>query len=848
MCVLQKSINVPPPSDFESFGPSELFKFFFQLGRWTEESFSDEFQTFTCGKLVSTVTINKWKNKDVIPARYSGPLLKMVENAVAQDLSAEWVRAFETVWAHQSSGRPLKKQEADSSRFSNKTYDQHKKWIEQLYKFSGPENTAPPAALYVPIQLHDVSEDILEPLDIEDAFDKAGQSDRVFISGGPGAGKSMAALHLAYILSQNDLFSIYLRGRNLSNIDIDITDPRQQVTDSFSFSSFLKHFRASSFQTACLVLDGIDEIGHTSQNSFGSLSHILSALRSEQSACVAHGKTLHIIVFGRDAHVRAAIEQSSTRNFRHFELLALDGSYRGRENTSNGLQGEDLRELWWTKYLAVTQGLSDPSLPDFLTTEYDDFSEFGTDPLLATLICEAAFGKVDNSDIRELPHERVNALTFSSNKNLIYHNITEKITTSRRPKIDSRLALSVLQQIAISSWQRGNSRSIDLEAVYHDIREEGLKSAFQALNLSDHSRNTPPNSLMTTFYYRLSDDKKENSKSAFEFTHKTFSEYLVSTRLFDAFVELISTFDNNVEFERSLERWTHISHSGCHTPSLGEFCQKEAALRYNDLSNLDWDMALTIIKHHMNGSQFKEPEFASLEHIRNSVSLLFFIWSCLNLERQKRSGDKFHLPKNKKAFTVRDLKSIQCLNALDFKTGNRLEPILLRQTFLTQSLSGLKLGSSDMSQLSFSLGHMENVNCEDTSFAMTHWSHVKTSSTEFTQCTFQQAIFHHWRLFNTRFDHCFFQGSRFQGVNFSKCHFNQTFFSQCHFFEVNFSASHWIDVVFDRCVFTGCSFPSQPSDTSTGLEFRHCTVLNEDEITTNPLQEHKFTKILGSLL
>jgi len=51
---VRKNITIPPPSPLHSFGPSQLFRFFFRLGRWTEESFSDDFQTYTRGKLFST--------------------------------------------------------------------------------------------------------------------------------------------------------------------------------------------------------------------------------------------------------------------------------------------------------------------------------------------------------------------------------------------------------------------------------------------------------------------------------------------------------------------------------------------------------------------------------------------------------------------------------------------------------------------------------------------------------------------------------------------------------------------------------------------------------------------------
>lgn len=846
---MRKIIDVPPPSNFANFSPSELFRFFFQLGRWTEESFSDEFQAFTRGKLVSTVTLSKWKNKDVVPARYSGPLLKMIENSVEPNLSTQWLRAFETVWAHQSSGRSAKTPDSDPSSFSDTICAQHKKWITGLYHSPQYENSVVLADLYVPLQLYNVMQESPLPHNIEDIFEAPVKSDWTFISGGPGSGKSMTALHIANRLSKKNLFPVYLRASRLSAIDIDITDPNQLITDSFSFKSFFKHFRTSSFKTACLVLDGIDEVGYASQDSLGHLNRILSELKTEQAACKAHGKTLRMILLGRDTHIQAATTQITSEDFRHFRLLALDGSYRSIDDSRNPIQGEDFREKWWANYLSATGHVSDPSLPDFLTTEYDDFSEFGTDPLLATLICKTALADSAKRTSAALPHERVNALTYTSNKNTIYRTIVEQIASSERLDLEPQRFLSALQEIAVHAWQNGNERSVSIKIVYENIVDKSVKAAFHSLNLSDNANDVPPDMLMTGFYYRLTESEKTPRERVVEFTHKTFSEYLVSTCLFDKFIDLISAFDDPPEFSKALSGWTRISHSGQHDPSLGDFCQKEAGLQYDSISKLDFDIALYIIKNHINASRFHDPKASSISHMQNSASLLFFIWSCLNLERQKRNGDRYPLSQATGCFNGNDLKSIQRPNGLDFSTGSRLEPKLREPSFLTPSLSGLKLKSIDMSQLCFNLGHMENLISENTSFAMTHWSHVKTSDTKFYKSVFQQAIFHQWRVFKTGFDKCLFQGARFQGANFSECHFTKTFFSQCHFFDVDFTTTQWAGVAFDRCVFSECVFDTLNRDEKLiGAEFTHCTFMDTDKYSMPMSHSRKLKTELDALL
>lgn len=837
---MRKIINVPPPQDFSSFSPSELFRFFFQIGHWTEDSFSDEFQAYTRGKLVSTVTISKWKNQDVIPTRYSGPFFKLIENRVETSLARNWVTAFETVWALHSARRAIKAPQGEMQSFSNPIRSQHSKWIQHQYSKKRFGEVFSPSDIYVPLQVREISGFADSPQSVENIIDLTIETDKntsdidwIFISGDPGSGKSMTALRMAYSMCEEDIFPIYLRGSRLSNIDIDINDPKKLIGDAFSIKSFLEYFRASSFKTACLILDGLDEIGRAELGPSTALNQIISELKIEQAACTAHGKNLHVIAFGRDAHVQYAAHQACSDKIRQFEMLSLDGSPRSNDDKEY-IQGHDLRATWWAKYLVATGNIIDPSLPDFLSFEYADFSDFGSDPLLTYLICHSALENHSENPHTGLPHERVNKFTYTSNKNIIYKTIFERLALNIKNKLTPRRFLSVLQYIALAVWHNDDGRSTSLKRVNNYVEDSDVKTSLAALNLSDTSTLTPPDILITSFYYRIKKDEKKSDKSVIEFTHKTFSEYLISTLLFDRFTSLISAFENQSRFEDALENWAKVSCAGSHHPSLTDFCQKEASLRFENLSHLDWDSALTICRSHIDGRLFDGIGLSSIKQIQRSSSLLFFIWSCLNLERQKRTGKAFKFHENAQKFNPTALKSLQSPNTLNPKSSSRIEPTLQNQTLLTPSLSATHLKSADMRQLSLSLGHIESPICEDVSFAMTHWSHVKVTAASFIRSVFQQAIFHQWRVTDTDFSHCFFQGSRFQGATISACRLTDTFFSQCHFSDVEFISSHLESVVFDRCIFTQCDF-SKTYDTNDpfNAQFRHCTFIDMETALRN---------------
>ena len=832
--ILRKTINVPPPSDYTHFSPSELFRYFFQVGHWTEDSFSDEFQNFTRGNLVSTVTINKWKNKDVIPKRYAGPLFKLIESMAEPENASKWVDAFETVWARYSAGRSKNKVRDRAPVSSEHIKAQHQRWISRLYTENRDGYPFSPADIYVPLQLSDSSQKILAPQDVADVIEHINETettashiDWILISGGPGSGKSMTALHMANQICGTNAFPIYIRGSRLSNVDIDVTDLEQSIEDVFSIKSFLQHFRASSSSTAILILDGLDEINGSRRGTPDKLNQLISDLKIEQAVCTNHNKKLKIIAFGRDAHIQFAQRQLNPDLSVHLELLSLDGSYHNNHMPLDVIPGEDLREIWWIKYLEATNNIADPTLPDFLTTEFDDFSQFGSDPLLSYLICHIALGDLTENRPKQLPHERVNELTYASNKNEIYQTIFERVALDVKPSLDPNRFLSVLQHIALAIWHIGDQRNVSLKSVYDSVQNPETKASFQALRFSGLSAQTSPSALITAFYYRLSKHDTASTESMIEFTHKSFSEYLTSTLIFDRFAQLISAIEQENEIETAIKNWVHLSRAGHHSPSLANFCQKEAAIRYETLANFDWDLALPIIQFHIHGHYFSDAGLCNLEDMRHSNSLLFFVWSCLNLERQKRTDTYFSLANTSQTFSVSDLKSLQPPNRFEFNSGSLVEPTLRGLTFLTPALSALKLKSADMSQLSFGLGHIQNLICERVSFAMTYWNHVKMTVSHFNQAVFQQAIFHQWRLADCHFSSCFFQGSRFEGAIFKNCHFTETFFSQCHFSDVEFIASTFDNVIFDRCVFTQSNFVDQINlEAPANVKFRHCTFLD----------------------
>ncbi len=863
---MNQKLNIPPPKAFDSFGPSELFRFFFQIGHWTEESFSSDFQTFARGKTVSTVTVSKWKNKDVIPTRYTSAFFKLIEASFETTIAAKWITAFETVWAHHVA-RPKTLRKTDNALYENKVSSddiirQHGDWIQKKYTSPILSETFSASDIYVPLDLVEDQPEAWYLYEARDLTQFALQgwreepyTDWTLISGDPGSGKSMTALHLANTFAELDVFQIYLRLSHLSTIEIDVSDTTHPVTDSFSVSSFLQHFRSSSKAKACLILDGLDDISGGQNRSNSKLIDLISNLKVEQEICNLHGKILRIIILGRAESIEQAVKHLRQTRIKKLKMVSIKGSVKLLNSEGEDLVGEDLRPEWWNNYTTAKGFTNCPELPAFLCETYNEFFEFGGNPLLIYLICRTALSNEKAQELLQSPNKIIDALTYKKNKNPIYQKIIEQIRCEDIWR-DSTVGilnptreqfLLTLQYISLTHWHNNGQRKIKIEDLKYDLKDEVASNLLSAIMFSNEALGKVFINNITTVF-NLPNDR---NKDALKFTHQTFSEYLLSTLILDKFTALISAFINNQDLKSALSDWMALCSAGTQDPTLADFCQNEAALRYDSLIDLDWDAALRLLKTDVFQSSFEKTNTKSIldfiEQLKLAGSLIFLIWSCLNRERYAREDVSFLLTDSDASFGPSDLKRIHLFNPIDSKNTTLQESSVQNTNFLGHSLCGVHLDSADMNTLNFITGHIETSVFSQASFNMTCWNRIKITS-----CIFKQSLFRHTDLLScdilgTLFKNCFFQFSSFNQVRFYNSRFKDTYISQCHFLEADFRKAELKGTVFERCIFVNSTF-SLKSDFNSDDEvmFRNCIFINMEDaynqIPRSALEECTYEK------
>jgi hypothetical protein len=185
---------------------------------------------------------------------------------------------------------------------------------------------------------------------------------------------------------------------------------------------------------------------------------------------------------------------------------------------------EDQRQRWWQFYGAAS-GRGYTSLPEELDKGH--LKEITSQPLLNYLVAlsyvrgELVFSEDSNlnevyADLLKQVYQRVWGDENSPYKNLALKGIEEKDF------------VRILEGIAIAAWHGGDGRTTTVTEIEKNCDSDTLQ---RVLNIFKQDKKASVTRLLTAFYFRQSGLK--GSEETFEFTHKSFGEYLTAKRIVD---------------------------------------------------------------------------------------------------------------------------------------------------------------------------------------------------------------------------------------------------------------------------------------------------------------------------
>ncbi len=406
------------------------------------------------------------------------------------------------------------------------------------------------------------------------------------ISGGPGSGKSSFTKMLSAKLAEQNARRVLFVPLHLLELSDDLEEAVRKFIRYIDRDLTNPLDPEENAVSSLIIFDGLDELAMQGKIAAELAQQFVREVRDKIERLNYRGSRLKVLISGRELAV-----QSNTADFKkpkqimHALPYFVSEDSRKEYHDSQNLLEQDQRQQWWANYGRVS-GNKYEGLPEELGR--DELSEITSQPLLNYLVALSfTRGKVD--------------LATESNLNVVYRDLL-KAVYDRGWAGGRNLALQGvsedkfvrwLEEIAVAAWH-GDGRTTTLEEIKSHTESGG---AANLLTLFEEGADKGITRLLMAFYFRRA-GVRESGEKTFEFTHKSFGEYLTAKRI----VRLLRDMNEELERHRenvdkgwdervALVRWIKL----CGQSSLDEYIFKfiENEVRSAGASDAaDWQKTL----------------------------------------------------------------------------------------------------------------------------------------------------------------------------------------------------------------------------------------------------------------
>jgi len=381
------------------------------------------------------------------------------------------------------------------------------------------------------------------------------------ISGGPGSGKStFTKIYAAHASTFMQVIHIPL---HLLDLSINLED---------AINRFLKrseHFSSnpiSDLKNMLLIFDGLDEIAQQGRASLEIANDFVMQVEKLVSTVNIASMRLRVIISGREILLQSIIHRfrksgqvlhmmpycfvaSNDTDYEHETYINVNinnnilieeeiNNLLEKHNNEGNLKKDekqsiykvckgqksaeytiDRRREWWNKYAKITGNAVDEQL-----LSRNNLFEITNQPLLNYLLTLSIKDKKDATQIN------LNNL-YENMVDKVYSNVHNASRNSFTDTVERDDFNAILEEIAVSIWQ-GNSRTSTYGEIKRRCEKRGLDQILEQFGVNAEQGVS---NLLIAFYFRNTGIRE--SGSAFEFTHKSFEEYLsaksIVSRLFE---------------------------------------------------------------------------------------------------------------------------------------------------------------------------------------------------------------------------------------------------------------------------------------------------------------------------
>ena len=394
------------------------------------------------------------------------------------------------------------------------------------------------------------------------------------VSGGPGSGKSSFARMFAVEVVEK-------LGVRVLFVPLHLFDPKADLIQGVAdFVAGERHLDGNPLDAKAgqnrlvVIFDGLDELAMQGKAALEVAREFVDEVLRQAARFSADGLQRQFLITGRDLAVQATL--AKLRGARqHLQILPYFTPEEERHayHDPEGLLAKDRRHDWWARYDAAS-GKGFRCLPAELNR--DNLMDITRQPLLNYLVALShGRGKLDFSKATTLNEIYADLLAA----------VHERQWEGGRRHVGSGdleedQFVRILEEIALAIWH-GDGRTTTVDAIRARCERGRLTKYLEQFTEGAKQGVTR---LLTAFYFRQAGDIR--GERTFEFTHKSFGEYLTARRLVRALtrIETMSARhdedpDDGWDERDALQHWAEIAGPTAMDEYLYEFVQREVALR-----------------------------------------------------------------------------------------------------------------------------------------------------------------------------------------------------------------------------------------------------------------------------